>query len=58
MFYRRLITVPKSWHIGRTQRLKLNFGAVDYAARVWVNGTWWPSTPVATPASAPTSPTR
>ncbi|KAA6212238.1 glycoside hydrolase family 2 [Streptomyces albofaciens JCM 4342] len=39
MFYRRLITVPKSWHIGRTQRLKLNFGAVDYAARVWVNGT-------------------
>lgn len=38
MFYRRLVTVPKSWHVGNARRLKLNFGAVDYEARVWVNG--------------------
>ncbi|MEV6488826.1 LamG-like jellyroll fold domain-containing protein [Actinoplanes sp. NPDC051633] len=36
MFYRRLVTVPKGWS-GR--RVKLNFDAVDHAARVWVNGT-------------------
>ncbi|GIM89951.1 LamG-like jellyroll fold domain-containing protein [Paractinoplanes toevensis] len=36
MFYRKLVTVPKDW---RGQRIKLNFGAVDYQATVWVNGT-------------------
>ncbi|WP_405625223.1 PA14 domain-containing protein [Streptomyces sp. NBC_00016] len=42
MFYRRLVDVPKSWKVGRSgraDRLKLNFGAVDYQARVYVNGT-------------------
>ncbi|MFF4086492.1 LamG-like jellyroll fold domain-containing protein [Streptomyces nigra] len=42
MFYRRTITVPKDWKVGksgRDNRLKLNFGAVDYQARVYVNGT-------------------
>ncbi|WNG31582.1 glycoside hydrolase family 2 [Cystobacter fuscus] len=38
MFYRKLVTVPESWRIGSGQRLLLNFGAVDYHARVWVNG--------------------
>ncbi|MER5897729.1 LamG-like jellyroll fold domain-containing protein [Streptomyces sp. NPDC001876] len=41
MFYRKLVTVPKSWSVGKRNsddRLKLNFGAVDYQARVWVNG--------------------
>ncbi|WP_395842145.1 LamG-like jellyroll fold domain-containing protein [Archangium violaceum] len=38
MFYRKLFTVPASWQIGAGQRLRLNFGAVDYRARVWVNG--------------------
>ncbi|WP_405808686.1 PA14 domain-containing protein [Streptomyces sp. NBC_01520] len=41
MFYRKLVTVPKSWSAGKRSsddRLKLNFGAVDYQARVWVNG--------------------
>ncbi|MET7639962.1 PA14 domain-containing protein [Streptomyces sp. NPDC005438] len=38
MFYRKLITVPRSWRVGDGQRLKLNFGAVDHHARVWVNG--------------------
>lgn len=41
MFYRKLVTVPKSWSVGKRgsdDRLKLNFGAVDYHARVWVNG--------------------
>ncbi|MEV6180930.1 LamG-like jellyroll fold domain-containing protein [Streptomyces sp. NPDC052015] len=41
MFYRRLVDVPKSWKVGKSgtgNRLKLNFGAVDYQARVWVNG--------------------
>ncbi|MFD8351916.1 LamG-like jellyroll fold domain-containing protein [Streptomyces coelicoflavus] len=41
MFYRKLIDVPKSWKVGksgRDNRLKLNFGAVDYRATVWVNG--------------------
>ncbi|MFC7531472.1 LamG-like jellyroll fold domain-containing protein [Actinoplanes sp. GCM10030250] len=36
MFYRKLVTVPSDW---RNQRIKLNFGAVDYQAKVWVNGT-------------------
>ncbi|MEU6525407.1 LamG-like jellyroll fold domain-containing protein [Streptomyces sp. NPDC046924] len=38
MFYRRLVEVPKNWKIGAGKRLKLHFGAVDYQARVWVNG--------------------
>ncbi|MGI5498894.1 PA14 domain-containing protein [Lentzea sp. CA-135723] len=38
MFYRRTVTVPHDWKIGSGQRLKLNFGAVDYEAKVWVNG--------------------
>ncbi|WP_114045897.1 LamG-like jellyroll fold domain-containing protein [Acidipropionibacterium virtanenii] len=37
--YRRTFTVPASWRIGTHQRLKLNFGAVDYDATVYVNGT-------------------
>jgi hypothetical protein len=36
MWYRRAFTVPDSWS-GR--RVKLNFGAVDWQADVWVNGT-------------------
>ncbi|KOV72897.1 hydrolase [Streptomyces sp. AS58] len=42
MFYRKLVNVPKDWKVGKdgkSNRLKLNFGAVDYQARVWVNGT-------------------
>ncbi|MFI9494489.1 LamG-like jellyroll fold domain-containing protein [Streptomyces halstedii] len=41
MFYRKLVTVPKNWKVGKSDgdRLKLNFGAVDYQATVWVNGT-------------------
>ncbi|MGQ4488313.1 PA14 domain-containing protein [Streptomyces sp. 372A] len=43
MFYRKLVTVPKNWAVkgdkhGKSNRLKLNFGAVDYQATVWVNG--------------------
>lgn len=38
MFYRRTVNVPNDWRIGNGQRLKLNFGAVDYQAKVWVNG--------------------
>ncbi|GAA5087381.1 hypothetical protein HNP84_001307 [Thermocatellispora tengchongensis] len=36
MWYRRTFTVPASWS-GR--RVQLNFGAVNWEARVWVNGT-------------------
>ncbi|GHH27421.1 LamG-like jellyroll fold domain-containing protein [Streptomyces lanatus] len=39
MFYRRLVDVPRDWKVGKGNRLKLNFGAVDYRARVFVNGT-------------------
>ncbi|MCL7424850.1 LamG-like jellyroll fold domain-containing protein [Streptomyces sp. YS415] len=42
MFYRRLVDVPRDWKVGtgsRANRLKLHFGAVDYRARVYVNGT-------------------
>lgn len=35
MFYRKLVTVPAGWN---GKRVKLNFGAVDYQASVWVNG--------------------
>ncbi|TXS49163.1 LamG-like jellyroll fold domain-containing protein [Streptomyces sp. t39] len=38
MFYRKLVEVPKGWKVGKGNRLKLNFGAVDYRARVFVNG--------------------
>ncbi|MGW2281961.1 LamG-like jellyroll fold domain-containing protein [Streptomyces sp. NPDC001770] len=41
MFYRKLVTVPKNWKVGKSgkdKRLKLNFGAVDYNATVFVNG--------------------
>ncbi len=38
MFYRRTFTVPDTWRIGRGERLLLHFGAVDYDAKVWVNG--------------------
>ncbi|WP_375486093.1 PA14 domain-containing protein [uncultured Jatrophihabitans sp.] len=34
-FYRRTFTVPRGW----TQRVVMNFGAVNYRATVWVNGT-------------------
>jgi Concanavalin A-like lectin/glucanases superfamily/Glycosyl hydrolases family 2, sugar binding domain/Glycosyl hydrolases family 2/Glycosyl hydrolases family 2, TIM barrel domain len=36
MFYRRSFTVPGGW---KGSRLLLHFGAVDYDAKVWVNGT-------------------
>ncbi|MEU4693483.1 AbfB domain-containing protein [Actinoplanes sp. NPDC023714] len=36
MFYRRNFTVPAGWN-GR--RVQLHFGAVDYEATVWINGT-------------------
>lgn len=39
MWYRRTFTIPPGWRIGHDQRLRLNFGAVDYDAVVWVNGT-------------------
>ncbi|ALG15030.1 glycoside hydrolase [Kibdelosporangium phytohabitans] len=35
MWYRRTFTVPERW---RRDRVKLNFGAVDYDTTVWVNG--------------------
>lgn len=37
--YRRDLTVPADWGIGEGQRLELQFGAVDYEAWVYVNGT-------------------
>ncbi|MGW0085286.1 PA14 domain-containing protein [Streptomyces sp. NPDC003393] len=39
MWYRRTFTVPAGWHIGHGKRLSLNFGAVDWKADVYVNGT-------------------
>ncbi|MFF0746852.1 PA14 domain-containing protein [Streptomyces sp. NPDC004111] len=39
MWYRRTFTVPRDWRIGSGQRLKLNFGAVDWQSEVYVNGT-------------------
>ena len=35
LWYRRLVTVPKEW---AGQRVLLHFGAVDWEAKVWVNG--------------------
>jgi len=37
------------------KRTILHFGAVDYLARVWVNGQLWPSTRAAIRRSRPTS---
>ncbi|GGV66673.1 PA14 domain-containing protein [Streptomyces thermoviolaceus] len=39
MWYRRTFTVPADWRIGHGKRLQLNFGAVDWKAEVYVNGT-------------------
>jgi hypothetical protein len=39
MWYRRTFTVPRSWHAPKQNRLLLHFGAVDYDATVYVNGT-------------------
>jgi len=39
MVYRRTFEVPSGWGVGSGQRLVLNFGAVDYHAEVYVNGT-------------------
>ncbi|MBU2668491.1 glycoside hydrolase family 2 [Actinoplanes bogorensis] len=39
MWYRRTFTVPAGWKIGPANRLRLHFGAVDYDAKVFVNGT-------------------
>lgn len=39
MIYRRAFEVPAEWNVGGGQRLQLNFGAVDYEATVFVNGT-------------------
>ncbi|MFE2579621.1 PA14 domain-containing protein [Streptomyces sp. NPDC059378] len=38
MWYRRTFTVPAGWKIGSGKRLRLNFGAVDWQAEVYVNG--------------------
>jgi hypothetical protein len=38
MWYRRTFSVPDDWRVGRDSRLRLNFGAVDYDATIWVNG--------------------
>ncbi len=37
LWYRRTFTVPKQWG---DNRVLLHFGAVDWEARVWVNGKW------------------
>lgn len=37
VWYRREVTLPTNWAAGRTL---LHFGAVDYRARVWVNGVF------------------
>ncbi|WP_030255383.1 glycoside hydrolase family 2 [Streptomyces violens] len=39
MWYRRTFTVPQDWKVGSGKRLRLNFGAVDWQAEVYVNGT-------------------
>ncbi|KDN17500.1 glycoside hydrolase family 2 [Amycolatopsis rifamycinica] len=38
MWYRRTFEVPKTWQVGKGQRLLLHFQAVDYDATVIVNG--------------------
>ncbi len=37
VWYRRQFEIPRT---DPNERLFLRFGAVDYAAKVWVNGTW------------------
>lgn len=37
VWYRRTFSCPDSW---RGQRIRLHFGAVDYAAVVWINGQY------------------
>jgi len=37
MWYRRTFSIPESF---KNKRVLLNFGAVDYHARVWVNGNF------------------
>ncbi|MGG7509729.1 LamG-like jellyroll fold domain-containing protein [Plantibacter sp. YIM 135249] len=39
MFYKRTIDVPSDWAIGSGNRLRLNFGAVDYQSTIYLNGT-------------------
>ena len=39
MWYRRTFTVPSTWKVKKGNRLQLHFGAVDYDAKVYVNGT-------------------
>jgi concanavalin A-like lectin/glucanase superfamily protein/glycosyl hydrolase family 2 len=39
MWYRRTFTVPRNWQVGNQNRLLLHFGAVDFDATVYVNGT-------------------
>ncbi|MFE7215521.1 LamG-like jellyroll fold domain-containing protein [Streptomyces sp. NPDC057611] len=36
--YQRTFTVPNGWKVGSDNRLRLNFGAVDHEAWVYVNG--------------------
>ncbi|MFJ8344774.1 LamG-like jellyroll fold domain-containing protein [Streptomyces sp. NPDC094153] len=36
--YQRTFTVPNGWKVGSGNRLRLNFGAVDHEAWVYVNG--------------------
>ena len=37
LWYRTTFQIPKKWD--KKQRVMLNFGAVDWSAEVWVNGT-------------------
>lgn len=37
LWYRTTFEVPKKWN--KSERLMLNFGAVDWSAEVWINGT-------------------
>ena len=37
LWYRTSFAIPKKWD--KRQRIMLNFGAVDWSAEVWVNGT-------------------
>ncbi|MEC3997024.1 PA14 domain-containing protein [Actinacidiphila sp. DG2A-62] len=36
--FQRTFTVPANWRVGNGDRLRLNFGAVDYETWVYVNG--------------------
>ncbi len=37
LWYRRTFDLPENWE---TERLQLNFGAVDWEAEVWINGRY------------------